>query len=715
VYNDHHKERANNFSEEAVAQLFFWLKWGFLSVCFLLLLFFVFATLILTTHRDVAYRNLHPVNKVCKEGLDTGWTILSEVNPNPQTANDDEWTDPSNDETYAVAKDSIWARRLRCALQRHVIPASAGKKPVEYYLGFLEYKENGDPYLLAADTPDGDDKPVDAHILQNLITDGNTKPQIEQLDALRKHLSEGSNYVIVFAHGWRHDAGIGDGNVADLRLYAAHVARFLADRCETEGLYCKTRVTAIYIGWRGARVDERLWTTYLGSFGAHMAEFAAAITLFDRKPVSEQIAPSAISALRAIESDLSDRDGDGNLKPNWPTNKMIIFGHSLGGNLFATGLENDLIKAVSRHQAGEHLPPILGDLVVLINPAAEAAKWTRVQREVWNKIPFHLDDNTTMKTVTNGHSFFPRDQKPVILSITSALEFPAGGLREGDCTWIALDTGRNRIREIFKENLAKSDGLFKEGVEYDRATHVLFPTFKFDFRPIADYLDRNADRIEGFQRRCVSFTPTIWSRLRAAPDRILALLLRVFPFQNTDNESSHTIGNLDPPRPANGVPGQSLTSSAPFGTTHELIGLMRPTTEEKHNAYFTIATAPISCPPANYWLQRARVKKIQQNGTYWDSEDLSDASPGPLRAEHPALQFLHGFESSGIAPITRANDPFWNMRAFDNALSKHGGYRLTSFICAMNQLVMDDITTWQHAIANTATTSTPPESNAAPH
>ena len=45
-----------------------------------------------------------------------------------------------------------------------------------------------------------------------------------------------------------------------------------------------------------------------------------------------------------------------------------------------------------------------------------------------------------------------------------------------------------------------------------------------------------------------------------------------------------------------------------------------------------------------------------------------------------------------MAPITRANDPFWNVRAFDNELSRHDGYRLTSFICAVSQLVLDDTT-----------------------
>jgi hypothetical protein len=56
------------------------------------------------------------------------------------------------------------------------------------------------------------------------------------------------------------------------------------------------------------------------------------------------------------------------------------------------------------------------------------------------------------------------------------------------------------------------------------------------------------------------------------------------------------------------------------------------------------------------------------------------------------VRFQHGLPLTGIAPITLANDPFWNVRAFDNALSRHDGYRLSSFICALNQLVLDEIT-----------------------
>jgi len=78
--------------------------------------------------------------------------------------------------------------------------------------------------------------------------------------------------------------------------------------------------------------------------------------------VSEAVAPAAVSALRTVEAALRRPAPDGSDRHN----KLVVAGHSLGGNMLATGLRDDLLKAVRRHRFGEALPPVLGDLVVLI-------------------------------------------------------------------------------------------------------------------------------------------------------------------------------------------------------------------------------------------------------------------------------------------------------------------------------------------------------------
>jgi hypothetical protein len=674
----------------------------------LFLVFFI-PFVVLSTPRVQAYRDLHPESPVCKQGLRDGWpdiasTGLSKVDAFKNAGPDA--IDVTNDENALVDKDAAWATRLRCAVQKHVIPSVNGK-PIEYYLSFLEFQESGDPYPLMWHDDQGD-RAISSEKLQELLPPDyltlDRPGQIDalastQLDVLRHHLAKSeSNYVIVFAHGWRHNASVGDQNVADLRLYAAHAVRFLAMRCETEGLYCNTSVTAIYVGWRGARVDEAGLARVLGSYlGETIGGFAAGATLFDRKPVSEQIAPGAISALRVVEKEVLGRKASpGSPAGEAPINKMIVFGHSLGGNLFATGLKDDLVKSVRRHKPGEPLPPVLGNLLVLVNPAAEAAKWTAIQREVWGRIAYNTDSVTPMDVVQASHEFFPGHQTPVVVSVTAAQTFPAGGLRGGDCEWIDLKVNdkfageRNRIGKA----LGKGEGMFREGIDYDFATHDLFPAFKFNFKPLASWLDRWAAHVAGLPpagKSCKEVRPGFWGGLISHPTHFFSKLLRDFPFQSTNDELSRTIGNLDPVRPAGGVLVNKRTpSSAPFGTTHELFdnGPSR-----KPQAYASLADAKVICPPANYWLSRARLME-KPYGTNWDSSGLGaplTGVTGRIEQSPPALQFLHGFNLAGQQPITRANDPFWNMRALD-ALSRHDGYRLSSFICAMNQLVMDEVT-----------------------
>ncbi len=106
----------------------------------------------------------------------------------------------------------------------------------------------------------------------------------------------------------------------------------------------------------------------------------------------------------------------------------------------------------------------------------------------------------------------------------------------------------------------------------------------------------------------------------------------------------------------------------------------------------TLADAAIACPPPNRWLSRARAAQKDQYGLFWQSDVLAPPVPGAAGQGKPAARFFHGLQLTGMAPITRANDPLWKMRAFDNELSRHDSYRLTSFICAIDQLVLDDST-----------------------
>jgi hypothetical protein len=692
---------------------------------------------------DMAFRALDPASEACQAPPE-GWDILAD----PKIGNDENL---AVDRGRATGGQVDWEMRLRCSIQTHAVPgyqpvdstgAPAGpKRPLTYDLAFLEFQENGDPYLLC-----------DEDEYKTGTCDGTTfKPSrsgVEQhrgqLDALLGRLTGPKNYVVVFIHGWRNNADIGNANVADLRVYAAHAARFVADRCGWgDQRFCGMKTTAVFVGWRGARTDENRIRRPLPVIGDAFGTLAAIFTLFDRKPVSEAVAPSATSALRAIaeqidlqgafrQEDLAPCDSDlgpsetsamcqgGPTNPTRPQSRMIVFGHSLGGNLLATGLEDQMVKLVDRHSPVDFLPPPLGNLVVLLNPASEAAKCTAVQEAVWRRIAMSADDMARESDFETGHAFFRDEQRPIVVSVTAARDWPPGGVWTADCpdlVRLARPPTSAQARAILEEYDYEAKRRARS-IDYDWATYDLFPAFRFDFRPVASSLERfaqrhsiaaNAGAATTSNGALADYPHLLDFCVTARPVGVVGWLahfaaaaLRVFPFMNTDVEQTHTIGQLDPPRSAQGITSPRGFSGRPVGTTHELVGWdadapsARRTTQladgsglkEHALNYAAVVGGDAQCPRATGWLSKARAaKKAETKGSAsrWDAEDLP-------RDARPALRFVHGFYPAHLPPITRANDPFWNLRALDNALAEHDGYMLSSFICAMQQLVLDDVT-----------------------
>lgn len=653
-------------------------RWTVGTLLLIAAFLFLANLLLFPTYRHLPSRALAAESPACADAQSPGWDVLAATN---------------NDEWSAVDQNRISVRKLTCSIQHHRIPESGTSKSIEYDLAFIEFQEDGKPYALRRECePQG-----------NCVAERGVPVRRQskgQLEALVDHLkTKTSNYVIVFIHGWRHDASIGDSDVANLRMYAAHAARFISDRAAVDGSYSDMRVTAVYVGWRGARTDEN-WLARTLPGGVWLGTASAILTLFDRKPVSEAVAPSALSALRTIEHTLS-LDAYSEF-PRKQKNKMIVFGHSLGGNMLMTALGDDLVKKVVLHDGGSYMQPVLGDLVVLINPASEASKWTAIQRALWRRLALINGERRRGEAYEASQLFFRDDQRPIFVSVTAARNWPPGGRQQLDCS------SGDRVQNT-------ENAVVQQLADYDWATHDMFPAFKGDLRPLADRIelwgtqfDPNDECVQ--RRRSLSESLLHPARTAAV---VLSEVVRVLPFMQTDPEQTQTIGNLDPPRSPRGNLRSYGATMKPFGTTHEMRASdkqsqltkrkisEKPPTREIPLKYSEVSGPEATCPVALGWLSRARAEKIKEEAaadgkagkhyaTGWDTYDLK---PSETAFEgFPALRFIHGFDIGGISPPTRANDPFWNVRAFDTALAEHDGYMLTSFICSMNQLVLDDVT-----------------------
>ena len=187
--------------------------------------------------------------------------------------------------------------------------------------------------------------------------------------------------------------------------------------------------------------------------------------------------------------------------------------------------------------------------------------------------------------------------------------------------------------------------------------------------------------------------------------RLAASLLRNFPFMNTDVEQTRTIGNLIPMRSPIGTLGSGgILPSTVYGTTHELTfnlgkvedNFMLPSYRQASDLAYT------ECAVVDHWLWRARQRV--NNSMNWDSgyssETLVQDDPPNLSAVRNRrtmdegrmeIRFRHGLANSGMAPIVRGNDPFWNVRVFETGMREHDGYTSYPLMCAVQQLLMDRI------------------------
>jgi hypothetical protein len=520
----------------------------FLELLLVIILVIFVLNLVFNAPVNVAFRALDPSSEACKASPG-GWDILAR-----ETIGNNEWL--AVDQGSTGQSKNEWEMRLHCSIQTHAVPGYqpthvdgtpvGDKRTLVYDLAFLEFQEDGNPYVLCTQDE------YERNRCDGATVDpsgAGQAPRRGQLEALIQRLGKSEkNFVIVFVHGWRHNSQIGDENVADLRVYTAYAARFIADRCEWgDTRFCGMKATGVYVGWRGSRTDENRLQRVLAPLvrfacggstalvppaagkssclAQSLAEWVgtaiATITLFDRKPVSEAIGPAVYAALQTIELNIglqhAIREGDlapcehDKLKDCIATTdqdrryqaRMIVFGHSLGGNMLATALQDEMVKMVERHrprrevpdsdlpgtafhtEPADFLPAPIGNLVVLINPASEAAKWTEIQRVVWRQTEMSYADKGHSADYAAGNWYFRPEQRPVMISVTAARDWPPGGLRPIDCIKfqdrIAQAETTGADTKDLEKALREEWGRRTRSVDYDGRPMIFFLHFDSTF------------------------------------------------------------------------------------------------------------------------------------------------------------------------------------------------------------------------------------------
>ncbi len=246
--------------------------------------------------------------------------------------------------------------------------------------------------------------------------------------------------VIVFVHGWQHNAAPGDSNVESFKQLLTHVSQ-TESVASQQDKRAKRKVLGAYIGWRG---------------DASVLPILKYTTFWSRKYTALQVGLLGVNEVILKLARIVNLRASINLsKSKVPSSKIAVIGHSFGAQVVFTALQSILENGFIDPRGDRLLLEdykIFGNIVILLNPAFEALRFA-----------------TLFDMSQDGCQHYPKDQTPRLVMLTS----------ESDAItrYIFPYVGRNTIlfesHQKLNRLICTEDGKTKvtiDEAEADRAT-----------------------------------------------------------------------------------------------------------------------------------------------------------------------------------------------------------------------------------------------------
>jgi len=255
-----------------------------------------------------------------------------------------------------------------------------------------------------------------------------------QLEQIYRANQKNGLSLVLFIHGWHHNADARDKNVTEFRLLLRDLAIFEGGRqlSERNAEGSGPRAVGIYVGWRGESITVPIVNT---------------VTFWERKNTAERVAQGSVRELFARLDFFRDRaraDGKRNVR-------LLTIGHSFGGLVTFEALSSDFLRAAVRSGGG--YVSRVGDVVVIVNPAVEGARYEplmvagqRLSGLKDNQLPVVILATSTADSATGF--FFP-----LARNVSTLLESTPGP--EGDS--IVKAVGHNERYITHKLSLCENE------------------------------------------------------------------------------------------------------------------------------------------------------------------------------------------------------------------------------------------------------------------
>lgn len=192
--------------------------------------------------------------------------------------------------------------------------------------------------------------------------------------------------LVIFIHGWHHNADVKDENIASLESVLARTTRALPN----------WNIMGIYLGWRGEST-------------ALEPEFLNNISFYNRRSAADRVANSVELADTLLRLGFDAKNTYMNAFPGSataaapPQPQVILVGHSFGGRILERSIVPSLLASVRSEGEINRGKPF--DLILLMNPAHSALGT--------------MDLVDTLRDATY-------DQRPFIVNITSTADSATG-------------------------------------------------------------------------------------------------------------------------------------------------------------------------------------------------------------------------------------------------------------------------------------------------
>ena len=201
----------------------------------------------------------------------------------------------------------------------------------------------------------------------------NKDQQLSAIDRLSAEPDAAANgaIILVFIHGWFNNADVCNGNVKLFRKTLLELSKTEQDRSNKKrpGQPDRPprRVIGVFVGWRGL---SQKWQP------------AKSLSFWARKNTAHKIGFGDMDELLVHLDELKQQLAHGR-----SSTRLVTVGHSFGGAMLYSSVDNllkertrrDILEA-QHNPDGTIVPPLIrgafGDLVVLVNPAFEALRYS---------------------------------------------------------------------------------------------------------------------------------------------------------------------------------------------------------------------------------------------------------------------------------------------------------------------------------------------------